>query len=307
MASRSRALLPALRAGVAVIPMDGGVQLRIGDEEVHVLRTDAPEELRQVLILLDGRRHREGLLAEVARAHEFLDELLAELGRAGLLSPAPAEAADEAAAYLSHFASELHDPAADLRRARVVVTGPSKGLGLLLGILREHGVEANAMTGEPRKGLADVMVCLCEQPDLARLFEVNDAACVAGLPCLFVDLSHGRHATVGPFHVPGDGACYRCLRTRLHENTAAFPELRAAEQQMLETGKPLPAFGCLPAHRHVVLGLAASEIVAFFTRHRPLRTLNRAITVALEQARMWSEPVWRVPWCSACGSAQKPG
>ena len=30
---------------------------------------------------------------------------------------------------------------------------------------------------------------------------------------------------------------------------------------------------------------------------------SRAITVALEQVELWSEPVWRVPWCEGCASA----
>ena len=147
---------------------------------------------------------------------------------------------------------------------------------------------------------AGALACVWEAPDLSLCLEVNRAACERRVPCLFVDLSHGRHATVGPFFVPGEGACLACLRARLRETTAAFAELDAAERLMRETGEPLPAFGCLPAHRHLVCGLAAGEIVAFFTRHRPLRTLSRAITVALEQAETWSEPVHRVPWCEAC-------
>lgn len=313
MTTRPGPTLPALRTGVAIIPMDGAVQLRLGDEEVHVLRTDAPELIRETLEQLDGTRDRQALLArlgpDAARLlDDLLDDLLAELARAGMLS-APGAQLDEVRAYLSPTASGTPDPMTALKRARVAVVGHARAAGLMAQVLAEHGIDATpverARVVDGRApGPDSAVVCVCEQPDLTLLFEVNDAVCNAGLPCLFVDLSHGRHASVGPFYVPGDGACYRCLRARLHENTAAYAELLAAERRMLESGNPLPAPGCLPAHRHVVTGVAAGEVVAFFARHRPLRTLNRAITVALEHARMWSEPVFRVPWCSGCATAR---
>lgn len=284
MASVPRAPLPALRPGVAVIPMDGAVQLRVGDEEVHVLRTDAPEHLIRLLAELDGGRERgaESAARSAEDAH-LLDDLVAQLDGAGLLAAAPAE---------------------PMTATRVAVVGHAPSADLLASVLTEHGLSASVSERDQitrKGGDPATLVCVCEAPDLALQLAINDAACAARTPCLFVDLSHGRHATVGPFYLPGDGACYRCFRSRLRENTAAFAELRAAEEQMLTTGRPLPKIGSLPAHRHLVSGLAAGEIVALVTRQRPLRTLNRAITVALEQAEMWSEPVWRVPWCEACG------
>jgi bacteriocin biosynthesis cyclodehydratase domain-containing protein len=283
MASPPRAPLPALRPGVAVIPMDGAVQLRVGDEEVHVLRTEAPEQLLRLLAALDGARGAESAPRSADEAHA-LDDLVAQLESVGLLAAAR--------------------PGEGLAATRVVVVGHAPSAALLAAVLTAHGLAASVRErglGGPDDGAPAALVCVCEAPDLTLQLAINDAACAAQTPCLFVDLSHGRHATVGPFYLPADGACYRCFRARLRENTAAFAELRAAEEQMLATGRPLPAGECWPAHRHLVAGLAAGEIVAFVTRQHPLRTLNRAITVALFQAEMWSEPVWRVPWCEACG------
>jgi bacteriocin biosynthesis cyclodehydratase domain-containing protein len=272
---------------VAIIPMDGAVQLRVGDEEVHVLRADDAPRLQRLLARLDASRDGSVESAPLgAEDAHLLDDLVAQLDSLGLLakalSPDPAPA------------------------ARVAVIGHEPTAALLAAILGEHGLAASvrdreqATTGDLPPA---VLVCVCEAPDLALQLAVNDAACAAKIPCLFVDLSHGRHATVGPFYLPDDGACQRCFRARLRENTAAFAELLAAEEQMIATGLPLAKTACLPAHRHLVAGLAAAEIVAFTTRERPLRTLNRALTVALVQVEMWSEPVWRVPWCQACGEA----
>jgi bacteriocin biosynthesis cyclodehydratase domain-containing protein len=267
--------------------MDGAVQLRVGDEEVHVLRVDDVPRLKRLLDRLDATRDQsrdaESAPLGADDAH-LLDDLVAQLGSLGLLA--------------------AESPADLARGARVSVIGHAPSAALLAAILGEHGLSAterereHATTGDLAPA---ALVCVCEAPDLALQLAVNDAACAARIPCLFVDLSHGRHATIGPFYLPDDGACHRCFRARLRENTAAFAELRAAEEQMIKTGRPLPEVGCSPAHRHLVAGLAAAEIVAFLTRERPLRTLNRAFTVALAQLEMWSEPVWRVPWCEACG------
>ena len=277
--------LPTLRLGVAVIPMDGAVQLRVGDEEVHVLRTDDAPRLEGLLARLDAGRDRSAGSAPLgAEDAHLLDDLVAQLDSLGLLASEP-----------------LVDPGP---APRVAVIGHAPGAELLASILSEHGLAASvrdreeATTGDLPPA---ALVCVCEAPDLALQLALNDSACAARIPCLFVDLSHGRHATVGPFSLPDEGACYRCFRARLRENTAAFAELLAAEGQMIATGRPLPKSGCLPAHRHLVAGLAAAEIVAFITRERPLRTLNRALTVALFQVEMWSEPAWRVPWCESCG------
>ena len=278
-----------LRPGVAVIPMDerGAVQLRVGDEEVHVLRADDAPRLRRLLARLDAGDSQGPESAPLgAEDAHLLDDLVTQLDSLGLLTKLRST-----------------DPAPT---ARVAVVGHAPTVALLASILGEHGLSASVRAREQATMgdlPPDALVCACEAPDLALQLAVNDAACAAKIPCLFVDLSHGRHATVGPFYLPDDGACYRCFRARLRENTAAFAELLAAEAQMIATGLPLAQTACLPAHRHLVAGLAAAEIVAFTRRDRPLRTLNRALTVALVQVEMWSEPVWRVPWCQACGAA----
>lgn len=280
----SLALLP----GVAVLPAPGGLQLRAGDERIEVLRCDAPEIAMRVLAMLDGT-HDETAIVAAAGDAELVRDLLADLGRRAWLAP---PSSGDVAGYLAHFARDGRDPSLSLRGATSSVAGHDPSAGEIAALLGAHGVSVSEA--------ARVSVCVVERPDLALLFDTNDAACREKRPCLFVDLSHGTHATVGPFYVPGEGACYRCFRARLHETTAAYAELVSAESRMLEARAPLPGRGTLPAHRAFVLGAAAAEIVAFFTEHRPLRTLGRAITFDLEALETWSEPVLRVPWCAAC-------
>src|SRR5687768_111451 len=118
----------ALRPGVAVIPMDGAVQLRIGDDEIHVLRTDAPDVVARVLGAIDGLRDRDGVVAEVgADRADVVDRLLEELARAGLL---------DAGCGAERAAGDRGAKAT----ARVAVAGPPKGAELLGAILGEHGM-----------------------------------------------------------------------------------------------------------------------------------------------------------------------
>ncbi len=299
---------PALRPGVAVIPMPGAIQLRAGDEGVFLLRTDRPRSVEALLEALDGTRRLEEIL-EGLRGQErcLLESLVGQLRSEGLLVDGPPDDLDPLESWLSLAVADPRGAAERLRGGSVVLAGHEGALDTIAGILGEHGIRAGVAPGGADDGAdpeADVLVCAWERPDLAMVARVNRGACLHRRPCLFVDHSHGRHATVGPFFIPQESACYACFRRRLHENTAAYPELLAAEAAMERSGAPLPACGTLPAHRHQVAGLACAEVVAFLALHRPLRTLNRAVTLDLEGVRLWSEPVWRVPWCPECGDTR---
>ena len=246
-----------LRTGTAVIPQpDGSIQLRAGDERVHVLHVD---DQKAALCILRGEPHPDT---------ELRDELRRALAEDWL-------ATDEARGpdYLVQFGFR-----------------GTLGVGIA-------SAELATLSGLPEGD--DVLISVTDAPDYKAHARINERAVRERKPCLFIDLSHGQHATVGPFYVPGEGACYECFRIRLRENTESYAELTAAEAHMLEHG-PLPGAGLLPAHRAWVLGLAATELLAFASRHRPLRTLNRVVTVAFEELRSFTEPAWRVPTCAVC-------
>lgn len=293
-----------LRPDLAMIPMDGGVQFRAGDEEIHTLRAEPVAAALSVLALLDGRHSRADIRDRLgAEHHDLLDAVLDELTRNGLLAGENAPADDDLIGrYLAHFPRAASP--ADLRACRVGLLGAPAAVVVLNRILGEHGISVR-IVADPADLDCAVTACIWERPDLHWVEQVNQAATQTGTACLFVDLSHGRHATIGPFYVPSEGSCYRCFRHRLHQNTAAPAELRAADEHMRRTSEPLPAYGVLPAFRHHVAGIAANEIVAWHTRHRGLRTLNRIITVDFEGLTQWHEPAWRIPACPDCGRAPR--
>jgi len=298
-----------LRPGLAIIPMDGAVQLRAGDEEIYLVETDTPEVVARILHRLTEGAGPEALQEAAGPQHgELIDEVLQRLAAGGLLLDTAVEGGDEIARYLSHFTGYAPYPEVRRPAGPVALAGHPAGIALMGRALGEHGIGVCGTGGEepPQRDGAgrpvEAIVCIWEQPDLEMVLRMNAAACRRRSPCLFVDLSHGRHATLGPFYVPGEGACYECFRSRWRENTAAPAEFEAAESAMLEGGEPLPAYGILPAFRYELVGMACGELFAFLSRHRPLRTLNRAVTVDLDGLRMWSEPSWQIPWCPTCGA-----
>ena len=298
-----------LRPGLAVIAMDDAVQLRAGDEEIHLIETDTPDVVERLLAQLSEGLGPEALRKTVGQEHaDLVDTLIDRLAAERLLLNEPIDEDDEIARYLSHFAGYAPQPVVRRPAGPVAVTGHWASADLLGRALGEHGVEIyRTAPAEPPESDdvnhgVEAIVCIWERPDLQMVLRVNAAACRRRTPCLFVDLSHGRHATLGPFYVPGEGACYHCFRQRWRQNTAAPAEFDAAESAMLDRQGPLPAYGILPAFRYQVVGMASGELFAFLSRHRPLRTLNRAATVDLEGLNVWTEPSWQIPWCPTCGA-----
>ena len=298
-----------LRPGVAVTASGGHIQLRAGDEDIFVLelesQTNAPHWIGQ---LAHGRTVAEVQAGIDENARPIWNAIVEQLTRAKLLSDQHIDPGDEIATYLSHC-TPLHASDEKLQ-GRVIVHGRTQGARLLATALSEHGVDVVVDEGRNvdaggQATTAVLEVCLWEQADLSRMMQVNAQAVAAQHPCLFVDLSHGRHATIGPFFVPGEGACFHCYRQRWRENTAALEEFDAVAQTMLEQGERLPAYGMLPAFRYQVVGIACAELFAFLTRHRPLRTLNRIVTVDLEGLQIASEPCWQIPWCATCNGSVK--
>jgi bacteriocin biosynthesis cyclodehydratase domain-containing protein len=298
-----------LRPGLAIIATEGAVQLRAGDEEIHLIETDAPEVVERLLEQLGRGLPRKAILEAVGTEHgQLLDAVVEQLAAQRLLSHEPVDPEDEIGLYLSHFKGYALYPKIERPTGPVLVAGHAKCAAVLAGALEEHGIEARMTEeGGPLEsvlagGTFKAVVCIWEQPDLEMVLRVNAAVCRGRMPCLFVDLSHGRHATVGPFYIPGEGACYECFRERWRQNTAALEEFDAARSAMIEGKERLPAYGILPAFRYQVAGMACAELIAYLARHRALETLNRAATVDLEGLRAWAEPVWQIPWCPACGA-----
>lgn len=291
-----------LRQGVAVIPCESGVQLRWGDEAVHVLESSDRETLTRLLSMIDGQNTEASFIERALEPWRGLaKQLLVELKSANLLvygAPPP----NETIGCLEKYGVSGESFEQAILSTKVNLWGPASVCAKAKSMLLQHSVEC----GNYQEISADLfdctlMVVVQKAPDLSAMLSMNQELIAKQIAALWVDLSHGSHATIGPFYVPRQGACYQCMRTRLRENTASFEELSAAENHMLSSKRSLPAVALLPAWVDWATSVAVTEVVAFITKTRPLRTFNRAVTISFDSLEMWSEPVWQVPWC-ACSS-----
>jgi len=216
--------------------MDSSVQLRAGDEEIYVIDHADPGLVVHVLEGLDGRS-RADLVTEFGL--EVVDFVISELESEGLLV---GENLTGVELYLSHFGNSSVSMS-------VSVVGHTQ----MVEVLKDQ-VQKNGMTVSEDIAPGDVVLCVVERPDLGFLEQVNRECVGSGRAVLFGDLSHGHHATVGPFYVPGDGACYQCSRTRVVENTASRQEQVAFDEFQREGG-PTQSFGVLPEPGEEEVGL----------------------------------------------------
>jgi bacteriocin biosynthesis cyclodehydratase domain-containing protein len=287
--------------------MNESLQLRLGDEVIVVLEGAPRPAIEQVLALLDGSRTPDELIDAVGRERApLVESLLGELDREGLLlglhPPGRTRAGLVPAGEVlgrGPLSSDGGPP-----RGRVALIGHQPLTTVIAEALSAEEMEVELLERHDPSRLTKVttlLVSAAEQPDLSLLEECNQWAVAHRTAALFVNLSHGEHATIGPFYVPGDSACYRCWHRRLLENTASPQEQLAFDEAQRQAASPLRGRDALPSARSLIAALVALEARAFFTDFQPVQTVNGTLTVDLAGLRTWREPCWRVPWCDVCG------
>lgn len=104
----------------------------------------------------------------------------------------------------------------------------------------------------------DGIVFLMWRPSDADCEPVEDFAFDVGIPWLPLVLDHP-YISVGPWLVPPDGPCLRCLRTRLLQHTATRSR-RARIREAYDSNPEWGARGHLPAHVQLASGLIKKAV-----------------------------------------------
>jgi bacteriocin biosynthesis cyclodehydratase domain-containing protein len=107
---------------------------------------------------------------------------------------------------------------------------------------------------------------------------------------------------VGPLVVPGETACYECLRARQNSHLDD-PELRRAAESVAFEGQA--ATGFHPAMASILGDLAALELVKSYSGWPVPRLVGSLIEVNLLAGTMTARKVLRVPRCGVCGSHRR--
>ena len=104
---------------------------------------------------------------------------------------------------------------------------------------------------------------------------------------------------VGPLIVPGETACYECLRARQNSNMKDPAAQRAAEYVAFE-GQEVTGFH--PSMASVLGGIAAIELMKFYTTGPPLWRAGALIEVNLLATQLSVRKVLKMPRCRACSA-----
>ena len=113
------------------------------------------------------------------------------------------------------------------------------------------------------------------------------------LPVILQDLI----GYVGPLVVPGETACYECLRQRqnAHMND---PEVERASETITSTGPKVVGFH--PSMASILGDIAAFELTKLYSNVLPLQNVGTQIEVDLLTSKMMKRKVLKVPRCAVC-------
>jgi bacteriocin biosynthesis cyclodehydratase domain-containing protein len=113
------------------------------------------------------------------------------------------------------------------------------------------------------------------------------------LPVILQDLI----GYVGPLVVPGETACYECLRQRQNAHMKD-PEVERASEIITSTGRKVVGFH--PSMASVLGDIAAFELTKLYTDGLPFRNIGTQIQVNLLTSEMMKRKVLKVPRCAVC-------
>ena len=173
--------------------------------------------------------------------------------------------------------------------------GPSDGSEASPVIIRDYDDWSNSPD-------ATDLDCLIATSDFGGSYYMRDwnKFCIAQginfLPVVLQDLS----GYVGPFVIPGQTACFECLRIRENSNVeererARVPERAAANGQH--------TVGFLPSMARIVGDLAALEVSKFTGGWLRNKSIGTLIEIDFLEPGLSARKVLKQPWCGVCGSA----
>lgn len=107
---------------------------------------------------------------------------------------------------------------------------------------------------------------------------------------------------IGPLILPGETACFECLRARQDSNLADPQAEQAVGEAAFESQ---PFIGFHPSMASVLGDIAAFELTRFYSGVLPRQKTGSLIEVNLLSSRMTTHKVLKVPRCLICSSLNK--
>jgi molybdopterin-synthase adenylyltransferase len=323
---------PVYRARpVQVIDHDNGVILKRGALETHVQGERALDIVRIVLETAHAGATKDQLLQPFPPIEQpAVDYLIDQLIQRRILdqSEHPLEETPESIFYWELDQDE-REVKARLRQAKIAIVGVNELSLELSRSLRRSGFEPCDIIDYPllrnlrlfnddgtttaewsedsplaldewQKDAShesiDCIVATCDHGGLHWLRHWNQFCVANGLRFYPVALQN-LIGHIGPYVVPGETACFECLRARQNSNLARPEEERAVEMLAFDTQSVVSFHPAMPG---AVAHIAAMQLVKVFGQTLPFSPESSFIEVNLLVPKLVTRRVLRIPNCSVC-------
>lgn len=317
--------IPAgLNPTASVALTDDAVLVRCGDHVVRLRGGRLPAFTEALVTLLDGGARVIDLGPQVDEGRmTALEAVLQQLVAAGLLGldgDAQAMTVASGTAMGLWLRTQREVPLDVIGRRLGAGSCAVLGAGLLAERiateLRAAGVPVTAAGGPDTVPAAtdatrDLVVVVGRDEQDPLLDTWNDVALRTGRSWLPVLPFDGRRATVGPWTLPGESACYTCFRMR---RIAAFPDRDVSTD--LAQARPVPATGdragLFPGLSMMQVGLVVERVaewIGLTVTNSGLVPPGGVYTLDLTRGGLGLtlHRVLRVPRCPACSPARDRG
>lgn len=104
---------------------------------------------------------------------------------------------------------------------------------------------------------------------------------------------------VGPLVIPGETACYECLRSR-HNSHSLEPEYQECLEESAFAGQLVNGFH--PSMASILGDIVAVELMKFYSEIPILRKLGMLVRISLLAPSLETCKILKVPGCSVCSS-----
>jgi bacteriocin biosynthesis cyclodehydratase domain-containing protein len=322
---------------VQLVEVPDGVLLKRGCAEMNVEGDGAKEIVELLLGRAAGApATRDELLDGVpAPAREAVADLVDQLRQRRILIAADESAEDvpegPVDVFYWHFGARAADVVDRLASRRIAVIGVNSiGRQLLIALARGGASNVTAVDypllrnvslfdsagaisaddwppaiavspfetwwEQEHDGLLDCVVATSDFGGMQLLRRWNEFCVERGIHFLPVVLQN-LIGYVGPLVVPGETACFECLRARQNANLDDPEAQRAAEHAAFE-GQSVAAFH--PSMGSILGDLAAMELTKFYGGVIPTWRVGALVEVNLLQPSITTRSVLRIPRCSVC-------
>lgn len=296
---------PYLKPWYRVAYADNKVLFEYAQAAVVLEGRAAERFIPTLLPLLDGHHTVEDIAAFFGPENDSaVRSALITLESHGLLTNGPpvssTDKTAEAALFLASTAPEVTSPDAcltALRAARIAVVGSGAAADEIERIAKAGGVDRTRLeeSGQLREAATafDLVIVAPTWDQRATADDVNKLALERSTAWMLVGGFDGRIAPVGPLFIPGETACYECLKLRLRVNS----EYRDHAEALAKSAPPFPEMLSVVS---MVAGLAVTLAARWLTWRDPFVP---GLFYAFEYETVWDltpHRVYRVPRCPAC-------